>query len=251
MINLSVFNNPVVRYASVFAAGALVTFLVLPSGTYSKDELLKKEQEIQTSYQSQIDEKQKQYDQLKMSSQLEIDKKQEELVRRESQYTQKFSLLLTENQSLRRSSERVTIEIRYPDGRVEKRTTSRSVLESESQKVTQLQQESERKLKETTDRLTQEHSLKIEQLESTHQAETSKLSLELLQTKETLKLEQEKHTDVTLNKRNLSLAAGKKLNSTISLLAEYDFYGPIFAGSMVDLKGRNYDTAGFYLGLRL
>ena len=250
MINLTVFSNPVVRYASVFLAGAFVTFLVLPSANYSKDEYLKREKDLQTSYEAQLQESTRQLDLYKSSSEEQISKIKTEHSRKESEYTSKINALTSENTSLRTSSTRVSVEIRRPDGTVEKRTTFITKSESESMRITQVQQESEQKIRETTEKLTQEYSLKIQKLESQHESDKQLWSLELTKTREQLKVEQEKHTKLVLNKRNFSLGVGQKLNSTATVLAEYDFYGPIFAGSMFDLKGKTYDTAGLLIGLR-
>lgn len=250
MIPLDVANNTYVRYGLVFAAGAFITFLVLPSGQYSKEEYLKLEKEIQTSYESKLEEKQKEIDSVRSSSQESLTKLQNEKSRRELELTTKINTMVSENSSLKTSTTKVFIEIRRPDGTVERRTTSISKSESESMRVTQVRQESEQKLKETTDKLNQEHATKIATLESNHQSEKQTISSELSKTQELLKQEQQKYTSLTMNKKNFSLGMGKKLDSTNSFLAEYDFYGPIFAGSIVDMKGTRYDNAGLFIGLR-
>jgi hypothetical protein len=240
-----------IRYVALFISGALLTFLVLPSAKYSDKEISKQKNDIKISYQAQIDQKEKDYQQLRASSKQEIDKISQELIANEQSYKIKMSSLSSENKSLRKSSEKITIETRYPDGRIEKRTVSRSQAESESQRISQIQQESDKKLKQTVDRLSKEYSLKLDKLQSSYEEEKNQWISELSQMHQALKNEQDKVSQLTINDRKFGLALGKT-GYTTDALGEYNFYGPLFVGSMIELNSINYtyNSSGIFLGVR-
>ena len=243
-------NTQAGRYVMVFAAGVAITFLVLPSYSSSKEEYLKREKEITESYEKKISEKESEFQQLKSKQQEEITNLKQERLALEFEYRQKIDSLVSENTSLKKSTEKVTIITSYPDGRVEKKIVSRETVEKESQKVTQVKLEAEQKLKETKELLQKEFEVRLTEINSVHETEKQKLTLELSQTQEKLKEEQQKNTTVSVNPRKFSLGVGKKTNFNNFVTAEYDFYGPLYAGSILDFKGTSYDAMGLSVGVR-
>lgn len=238
------------KYVLVFAAGAVLTFFILPSIAATKDEYLKREKEISESYEKKLSEKETEFQQLKSKQQEEIANLTQEKLALEFEYRRKVDSLVSENNSLKKSTEKVTVITTHPDGRIEKKIISREVLEKESQKITQIKEEAEQKLKETTERLQKEFEVRLVEVNSVHETEKQKLSLQLSQVQEKLKEEQEKHTKVSLNPRKFSLGLGKKTNLANFVSAEYDFYGPLYAGSIIDFRGTSYDAMGLSIGVR-
>jgi preprotein translocase subunit SecD len=243
-------NSQVGRYILVFAAGVAITFLILPSYSSSKEEHLKREKEITESYEKKISEKESEFQQLKSKQQEETAKLKQEKLALESEYRKRVDSLTSENNSLKKSTEKVTVITTYPDGRVEKKIVSREVIEKESQKVAQVKIEAEQKLKETKELLQKEFDVRLTEINSVHEAEKQKLTLELSKIEEKLKEEQQKNTTVSVNSRKFSLGIGKKTNHTNFVTAEYDFYGPLYAGSILDFKGTSYDAMGLSVGVR-
>ena len=250
LINL-IKTNTWIRYIAVFAAGAFLTFLVLPSAKYSNKEFEKRESELKANYSAQLQQKDHDYQQLKLDTQQQIESLKKESIKNEQTYRSKISSLYNENNKLRKSTEKVTIEIRYPDGRVEKKTVSRAIAESESQRISLIQQESDKKLKETVDKLSQDYSLKISQLQTAHQQERDQWVAELSNVQQELRLQQDKADQLAINDRKFGLALGRSQQTT-SVLGEYDVYGPLYVGTMIELNNNTYtyNSSGLLLGLR-
>lgn len=238
------------KYVAVFAAGAALTFMILPSISTTKDEYLKKEEELTSSYEKKLSEKESQFNEFKSKQEQQISNLKQEKLAMEFEYRQKMESLVSENKSLKKSTEKVTIITSYPDGRVEKKIVSKETVEKESQKVAQIKQEAEQKIKETKETLQKEFDLRLTEVSSTYEKEKQSLTTELSQTKQKLKEEQEKHTKVSVNAKRFSLGVGKKTNLTNFATAEYDFYGPLYVGSVLDFRGTSYDAAGLSLGVR-
>jgi hypothetical protein len=243
-------NTQMGRYVLVFAAGMAITFLILPSYSSSKEERLKREKEITESYEKKISEKESEFQQLKSKQQEEIANFKQEKLALESEYRKKVDSLVSENNSLKKSTKKITVITTYPDGRVEKKIVSRETVEKESQKITQVKLEAEQKIKETKELLQKEFEIRLTEINTTHETEKQKLTLELSQTQEKLKEEQQKSTSVSINPRKFSLGLGKKNNFNNFVTAEYDFYGPLYAGSILDFKGTSYDAMGLSVGVR-
>jgi len=249
MIN-KLLKTQIGKYLLVFTAGAGLAALILPSITSSKDEYLKREKEISESYEKKLSEKETEFQQLKSKHQEEVTNLTQERLALEFEYRRKVDSLVSENSSLKKSTEKVTVITKYPDGRVEKKIVSREVIEKESQKISQVKEEAEQKLKETTERLQKEFEVRLVEVNSVHETEKQKLNLELSQFQEKLKEEQEKHTKLVINPRKLSLGLGKKTNAVNFVSAEYDFSGPLYAGSILDFRGTSYDAMGLSIGVR-
>jgi hypothetical protein len=238
------------RYVLVFAAGSVLALLIVPSIFSSKDEYLKRETEMINSYEKKLSEKETEFQELKSKHKEEVASLAQEKLALEFEFRRKVDSLVSENNSLKKSTEKVTVITTYPDGRVEKKIVSREVVEKESQKISQVKEEAEQKLKETTERLQKEFEVKLVEVNSVHETEKQKLSLELSSTQQKLKEEQEKHTKLVINPRKLSLGLGKKTNAVNFVSAEYDFSGPLYAGSILDFKGTSYDAMGLSIGVR-
>lgn len=247
---LNLLNTQIGKYVAVFASGVAITMLVLPSFSLTKDEYLKREQEITSSYEKRFSEKETEINELKSKQEEQILSLKQEKLAMESEYRQKMESLVSENNSLKKSSEKITVVTTYPDGRVEKKIVSKETIEKESQKIVQIKQEAEQKLKETKDLLEKEFNVRLTEINSTREVEKQKLTVELSEVKQKLKEEQEKHTATVVNAKRFSLGLGKKNNLTNFVTAEYDFYGPLYIGSIFDFKGKVYDTAGLSLGVR-
>lgn len=247
---INLINTQVGRYAAVFAAGALITYLMMPSVTKIKNEHLKREQEITSSYEKKLSDKETEFQQVKSKQQDEISSLKQEKSTMELNFKQKIDSLVSENNSLKKSTEKVTVITTYPDGRVEKKIVSKEVIEKESQKIVKVQQEAEQKLKETKDQMQKDFETRLTEVNSTHQVEKQKLLSDLSDTRQKLKEEVEKHSTITVNAKKFSLGLGKKTNLINFVTAEYDFYGPLYVGSIFDLKGTSYDAMGLSLGIR-
>lgn len=243
-------NTPWVKYPLIIAVLATIYALAFPRRTVTEEEFIKREQELTSSFNKQLDEKQKEIDNIQKTSTLKVESLTSEIKTLKETSKQQLEKLTTENQSLKKSSEKVTIETRYPDGRIERKIVSRIVIDQESQKVTQIKKEMEKKIEETVSKLKQEKIDEIEKLNKQHVSEKEVISKELLVTKNTLNEEIKKRKEVEENKPHLGLGLGYRFNATKFVLAEYDIKGPIFIGTSLDIGYDTFKSASAILGVR-
>lgn len=236
------------KLVTVFVAGCLVTTLLYPSVSKESDTEEKIRSEVTTEYQQKLTDSEKEKDDLKQHYETQISSMSSESSQKEEELTQKITSLTTENSSLSKQTYTETVEIRKPDGTVELHKVSTTQLETLNQKVAEVQQQSDQKSKEQTDKLTAQYESQIADLKTSHQQELDKTSSELNTTKNTLTSERDEHTIELTNNRKLGLGLGYNTDKTYKAHVHYYFWNSIFGGAEVDTNIKDIYRGGLLLG---
>lgn len=231
-------NNQFVKYFLVFLSGCLLTIIFL-----SKDSDSNREKQLVLSYEERMSKKEAEIEQLRFLQQEKVSRLEKEKSEMEISFKEKIQALVTENQSLKKSVEKVVIETRKPDGTIEKKTVSKEILEKESQKIAQIQKETDQKIAETRETMKKEYEFRISEINKNHELEKQQLIYKLEKSEQT-------HKESIKSTTKFSLGIGKKSDMKNTALLEYTFYGPLFMGTTVDFKSVDYDSIGVLLGVR-
>jgi len=235
---MSILNNQIIKYLLVFLCGWLFAAVAM-----YRDSDVAREKQLVLSYEDRMSKKEAEIEQLRFLQQEKVSRLEKEKFQMETSFKEKVQALVTENQSLKKSVEKVVIETRRPDGTVEKKTISKEILEKESQKIAQLQKEVDKKIIEVREAMKTEYEDKLIKMNKAHQLEKQELTVQLEQVNRSYK-ESVKYSS------RYSLGVGKKNDFKNIAIAEYNFYGPLFMGSLMDFKNTKYDTIGLVLGVR-
>ena len=243
-------RNKYTPYALAFVGGIVLTIIVYPSGSITKTERSKIEEEIRSSYETKLQESESILKSERESHQKEINSIKQETSKRELEMSTKINSLVTENSSLKQRTKMVTIEKIYPDGRIERKTISTSELESETQTIARIQQEADQKIKDTVDKLNEDHAKEIAEKTSDLRSKVDSLSTTLQTSERLLKEEREKTSSIIKNPRPFALGLGLNTDKQYTVETQYTFWGPVYLGASYDRGGISNDRAGLSLGIR-
>ncbi len=243
-------DNQYVRYGAAFAGGILLAIVLYPSGTISTTEKTKIEEEVRTVYETKLKESEEILRQEKIRFEKDLLSVKQENSKRELELSTKLNSLISENSSLKKKTKMVTIEKIYPNGTIERKTISTSELEYETQRMAQIQQEAEQKLKDTVSKLNEQHSKEITEKTSSMQSSIDKLSIDLATSERLRKEEIEKSKTVVKTVRPLAVGLGVNTDRQYTVEAQYMFLGPLYVGASYDNGGISNNRAGISLGIR-
>jgi uncharacterized protein YlxW (UPF0749 family) len=249
-VYLEILKNQYVRYCLAFVVGVGVTIVVYPSRSVSSSEKTKIEEQLKSTYESKLQQSQQELKDQKETYQKQIDSVTQQYTQQNLELSNKLNVLTSENSSLKQKTKMVTIEKTYPDGTIEKKTISTSELESQDQRVAQVQKEAEQKLTDTITKLKEEHSKELLQKTSELQVKIDSLSTSLKESERSLKEEQDKSKTVSSNPRPFALGLGLNTDKQYIVEAQYAFWGPVYLGGVYDKGGISNDRAGLTLGIR-
>ena len=245
----TLWTKPAFRYGVVFAGGCLVTTIIYPSVSKEKTVEESIRTEVTQEYEKKLSEKENEKKDLQAHYETQISQIQTQSSQKESELTQKITSLTSEVSSLSKQTFTETVEIRKPDGTIEKRKVTTSLLQTMNQKVAQVKQETEQKYKEQLDKTVKTYETQITDIKSFYEKQLVTTSEELSKSKQTLESERKEHDVQLTNNRKLGVSAGYNTDRTYKVHGHYYLWGSIFGGADVDSNLKDIYRGALSLGL--
>jgi ATP-dependent Lon protease len=230
-------------------AGCILTTLFYSNNSISITEMENIKKTYTENYNSTVKEYESNLLDQKQRYENKIDILAKESATRELELSRKIDTLSVENKSLKKNTKKVVIETIHPDGTVERVITSTSEIQSESNIISRIKEQSDKKLKDTVLSLKEEHQKEISEKTLQHSSEIKKLADEVKSSKADLEEIRKKTKDI-INKP-FSAALGINTDLQYTFDASYVFIGPFFVGGSYDKSGlNNKNTFGVSLGMK-
>lgn len=240
-----------IKNAIFFIAGVITTVVVYPTVSKHTEEIenLKRQYEVQLVEQSAS----AQQELMLMTDEYEaeIDKIKKESATKQEQMSSKINSLIQENSSLKRKTKTTTIEKVSPDGTVERRTVSEETLETITQRVAEVEQQAEKKLRETVDKVQQEHEKLLSEVNTKHESTVKEYSSKIANLQESLSNERSKSETLKVNDKKLGIGVGYNSDLLYKVHGHYSFWGATFLGLDIDTNGSNKNRAALSIGLSI
>jgi len=239
------------RLFLAFVLGGLVVHFTMGTVISTHDTSDKILETTKSSYEEKLKQKQTELDTQKSTYESQIASIQTESNKKQLSLTSKINSLTTQISSLKKTSSLETVEVRYPNGKVEKRTIAHSETDSFNEKIADVKQQYQEHLTQQADKLNQQYQQQISQLQSSHKQEIDTLNTKLSQTQTQLSEIKTTHDATTTNPKNLGLGLGYNTDATYKATAHYTVMGPFFIGADIDTNLRDVYRAGAFIGMDL
>lgn len=242
-------SNIYFRYFLFVILGCVLTTLFYSSNSISISEMENIKKQYEEQYNKTVAEHKTSVSEQKEQYESRIHTILKESTERQVELNRKIDSLSTENKTLKKNTKKVVIETIHPDGTIERVVTSTSEIQSESNIISRIKEQSDQKLKEVIVSLSEEHKKELQNKTTQHNEEIKKLTEEVKLSKEQLTEIKEKTKNITNKPFFASMGINTDLQYTFD--AGYTFLGPFFIGGSYDKSGlKNNNTFGVSLGIK-
>jgi len=237
------------KYMACAVFGAILTTFIYPTVSRHTEQIEKIKQEYEQKIVEKSNKAQEEKQLLEASYKAEIFSIKKESAYKEEQMSKRINSLVQENSSLKRQTRTTTVEKIFPDGTIERRTISEETLETITQRVAEVKEEAEKKLRETVDKLQNQHEKQLTENKNLYEVKITEISSKLQKTEALLVQEKSKKESLEKNQRKLGIGVGYNSDKLYKVHGHYNFWGPVFLGAHVDTDGSKNNRAALSLGI--
>jgi uncharacterized protein YlxW (UPF0749 family) len=227
--------------------GLILAMLALPSVTKVSETREDIRKELEKQYASKVQEQEHTLQQTKEFYEKELSELQKESSLKQEELTSKLHTLTSEVSSLKKNTFTETIEIRRPDGTVEKRKTTHSTLETINQKVAEVKEEHEKRLKEELAKQQESYERSIKDVSALYEMELASAKEELEVVKEHEEKTVETYEKKVTNTRRAGVGVGYTSNKAYAAHAHYYVHPAFFVGTGVEYQPEKEKTSASIL----
>lgn len=224
-----------VQIVLALIVGAAIGAIFYPSKTITEEERQRYERQIEREREERLSVTKN------LNEKLDIERSQS--LERTEELSQKIDVKSQEITKLKAKITEKTYKIVKPDGTIEERTFKESDIQRDSQVVTSIRSEFDRKVKSIESRYVKIHQNRVSEIKQEYESK--------LKEKEKVIASLDKKKVTEINKRSFGISAGYMSDSQYFGSVSYDIFGPVFIQGIFETNRQFGDSSvGIGFGLR-